>query len=149
MALWVPLNVTVRDKVPGAVKLADASAFYPQAAVMGGWAARNDFYDVNKDVLGRIAKGWAEANDHIIANPDPSLTALATGHYPDVSMADIQEQFRAQKMFTSREWKRFYADGMVTSWLQQSTDFFALNANISGPIRATDYFDPKIYLSNV
>ena len=30
VALWVPFNVTVRDKVPGAVKLADASAYYPQ-----------------------------------------------------------------------------------------------------------------------
>ena len=27
VALWVPFNVTVREKVPGAVKLADASAW--------------------------------------------------------------------------------------------------------------------------
>ena len=39
VALWVPFNVTVRDKVPGAIKLADASAYYPQAAIIGGWAA--------------------------------------------------------------------------------------------------------------
>ena len=41
VALWVPFNVTVRDKVPGAIKLADASAYYPQAAIIGGWAAAN------------------------------------------------------------------------------------------------------------
>ena len=42
VGLWVPFNITVRDKVPGAVKLTDASAYYPQAAIIGGWAARND-----------------------------------------------------------------------------------------------------------
>ena len=36
VALWVPFNVTVRDKVPDAVKLADAAAYYPQAAIIGG-----------------------------------------------------------------------------------------------------------------
>ena len=33
IALWVPFNVTVREKVPGAVKLVDAAAYYPQSAV--------------------------------------------------------------------------------------------------------------------
>ncbi len=149
VALWVPHNVVVRSKMPGAVKIADASAFYPQAAVMGGWAARNDYYVDNKDVLCRIAKGWAEANDYIIANPDLALTALATAHHPDVPIADIQEQFKAQKMFTSKEWKRFYVDGTVANWLQQSSDFFVASACIPGPVKATDYFDPKIYLGSV
>ncbi len=36
VALWVPFNITVRDKVPGARKLVDASAYYPQAAIMSG-----------------------------------------------------------------------------------------------------------------
>src|SRR5258707_1973234 len=41
VALWVPFNVTVRDKVPRAVKLADASAYYPQAAIICGSAGAN------------------------------------------------------------------------------------------------------------
>ena len=43
VALWVPFDVTVKQKVPNARKIVDASAFFPQAAIMGGWAARNDF----------------------------------------------------------------------------------------------------------
>src|SRR5204862_3092663 len=39
VALWVPFNVTVRDKVPGARMLVDASKYYPQAAIVSGWAA--------------------------------------------------------------------------------------------------------------
>ena len=40
VALWVPFNVRVREKLPEAIKLVDTSAFYPQSAVVGGWVAR-------------------------------------------------------------------------------------------------------------
>ena len=146
VALWVPFNVTVRDKVPGAVKLTDASAYYPQAAIIGGWAARNDYYEANKPVLGQIAKGWAEANDYLIANSDKALKDLQEKHYSTTPLSDIQEQFKAQKMFTSAEWKKYYTDGTVTKWLDQSTDFFMKNANIAQFTPASGYFDPSIYL---
>src|SRR5215213_6296490 len=48
VALWVPFDVTVKQKVANARKIVDASAFFPQAAIMGGWAARNDFFEANK-----------------------------------------------------------------------------------------------------
>ena len=149
VALWVPFNITVRDKVPGAVKLADASAYYPQAAIIGGWAARNDYYEGSKEVLGRIAKGWVEANDYMIANSDEVLKQLQSKHYSAVPLADLQEQFAAQKMFTSQDWERYYTDGTVTNWLQQSTDFFMANAGVTNFTKAAEYFDPKIYLGAV
>lgn len=149
VALWVPFNITVRDKVPGAVKLTDASAYYPQAAIMGGWAARNDYYDKNAEVLGRIAKGWAEANDYMIANSDAALTALQAKHYSAVPLTDIREQYGAQKMFSSAEWKTLYQDGSVAKWLQQSTDFFMANAGVTQFTKASEYFDPQIYLKAV
>jgi hypothetical protein len=57
VALWVPFNVTVRDKVPGAVKLADATAYYPQAAIIGGWAAANDYCEPNKETPRQAYQG--------------------------------------------------------------------------------------------
>jgi NitT/TauT family transport system substrate-binding protein len=89
VALWVPFNVTVRDKVPGAVKLADASAYYPQAAIIGGWAARNDYYGGNQETLAKLIRGWAEANDYIIANSGPAMEALQKNHYPQTPLSDI------------------------------------------------------------
>src|SRR6478736_1381884 len=53
VALWVPFDQTVKQKVPNARKLVDASAFFPQAAIMGGWAARNDYYDKNRATIGK------------------------------------------------------------------------------------------------
>ena len=72
----MPFNVTVRDKVPGAVKLPDASAYYPQAAIIGGWAAANDYYEPNKETLAKLIKGWAEANDYIVAKSNEAMESL-------------------------------------------------------------------------
>ena len=149
VALWVPFNVTVRDKVPGAVKLTDASAYYPQAAIIGGWAASNDYYDANRETLAKLIKGWAEANDYFIANSDEALIALQKAHYSQTPLTDIRESFQAQKMFTSQDWKRLYSDGTVTNWLQQSTDFFMANAGIKDFTPASKYFDPSLYLKTL
>ena len=51
VALWVPFDVTVKQKVPNARKIVDASAFFPEAAIMGGWAAGNDFYEASAGLL--------------------------------------------------------------------------------------------------
>jgi NitT/TauT family transport system substrate-binding protein len=149
VALWVPFNIAVRNQVPGAKMLVDASAFYPKAAIVGGWAARNDYYDENKDALGRIIRAWTAANDHMIAHSAESLELLQKKYYPRVPLADIKEQFGAQKMFTSKEWAKLYADGTATKWMQQVTDFFVDFAHIPNAVPASKYFDPKIYLDIV
>jgi NitT/TauT family transport system substrate-binding protein len=38
-----------------------------------------------------------------------------------------------------------YADGTVTKWLQQVTDFFVRFANIQNPVPASKYFVPSLY----
>src|SRR6478735_7830510 len=76
VALWVPFNIAVRDKVPGAKKLVDASAFYPQAAIVGGWVASAEYEAKNGAVLQSIIRGWASANDYFIANAEAALEQL-------------------------------------------------------------------------
>jgi NitT/TauT family transport system substrate-binding protein len=149
VALWVPFNVAVRQRAPAAIKLVDASAYYPQAAALGGWVARNDYYESNRETLARVIRGWAEANDFMTRNPSVAAEALRKNHYVQTSPADISEQLKAQKMFTSREWKRLYADGTVVRWLQQASDFFMAEARISDATPASEYFDPNLFLSTV
>jgi len=144
-----------RDRVgvhphPRAVRqLADAAAYYPQAAIIGGWAAANSYYDANKETLAKLIKGWGEANDYVIAHSEEALEALQKAHYSQTPLSDIHEQFKAQKMFTSSEWKKHYSDGTVTNWLQQSTDFFMANAGIKDFTPASKYFDPSLYLKTI
>lgn len=146
VALWVPFNITVRDKVPGAKKLVDASAYFPQAAIVSGWAARNDYYDKNKDVLANVVRAWTEGNDMMIGKSDEALDLLQKKHYQQVPLPDLKEQFGAQKVYSGAEWRKLYADGTVTKWLQQVTDFFVKFGNIQNAVAASSYFDPKIYL---
>src|SRR6185503_8552440 len=58
VALWVPFNIAVREKVPNAKMLADASAYYPKAAIVGGWAVRDDYYTKNRAECANIIRGW-------------------------------------------------------------------------------------------
>jgi len=146
VALWVPFNITVRDKVPGARKLVDASAYYPQAAIMSGWATTADYHAKNREVLVRLVKAWAAGNDYLTGNTDEALTVLQKKQYPQVPLADFKEQYGAQKAFPAAEWRKLYSDGQVTKWLQQVTDFFVSTGNIPNPIPASQYFDPSIYM---
>ena len=146
VALWVPFNITVRDKVPGAKKLIDASAYYPQAAIMSGWATTADFHAKNREVLVRVIKAWAEGNEYLTSKSDEALEILQKKQYPQVPLADFKEQYQAQKAFPVAEWRKLYGDGTVTKWLQQVTDFFVTTGNIPNPIPASQDFDPSIYM---
>jgi NitT/TauT family transport system substrate-binding protein len=146
VALWVPFNITVRDKVPGAKKLVDASAYYPQAAIMSGWATTADYHAKNREVLVRLIKAWGEGNEYLTSKTDEALEVLQKKQYPQVPLADFKEQYKAQKAFPAAEWRKLYGDGTVTKWLQQVTDFFAATGNIPNPIPASQYFDPSIYM---
>lgn len=146
VALWVPFNIAVREKVPAAKMLVDASAYYPQAAIVGGWVTTDEYLQKNGETIQGIIRGWSSANDWFVANSDKALEQLQTKHYQQVPLADLKEQYGAQKMFTSAEWRKLYEDGTVTKWLQQVTDFFVRFANIQNPVPASRYFDPKPYL---
>lgn len=146
VALWVPFNITVRDKVPGAKKLVDASAYYPQAAIMSGWATTADYHAKNRETLVRVVKAWSEGNAYLTGKTDEALEVLQKKQYPQVPLADFKEQYGAQKAFPAAEWRKMYADGTVTKWLQQVTDFFVATGNIPNPIPASQYFDPSIYM---
>ena len=149
VALWVPFNIPVRDKVPGAKMLADASAYYPKAAIVGGWAARDDYYGKNRAVLRerRPRLGRGERLHH--RQLRRRARRAAEEPYQQVPLADLKEQFKAQKMFTSKDWKKLYADGTVTNWLQQVTDFFVRFGGIQNPVPASQYFDAKLYLDTL
>jgi NitT/TauT family transport system substrate-binding protein len=63
--------------------------------------------------------------------------------YTQVPLADCKEQFKASKYYTSAEWRAKYADGTVTKWLQQVTDFFVQAGNIANPVPARSTSTPS------
>jgi NitT/TauT family transport system substrate-binding protein len=150
VALWVPFDITVKQKTPGAKKLIDASAYYPQAAIVGGWASRGEYYEKNRETCQRIIRGWQEANDYLIGpKSDEAVTNLQKTQYQQVPLDEFKDQFKASRYFTSAEWRKLYQDGTVTKWLQQVTDFFVDFGKIQNPVSAKEYFDPKLYLETI
>ena len=105
VALWVPFDTIVKQKVPGARKLIDASAFFPQAAIIDGWAARNDYFESNKPTLAALIAAWAEINDGMLANFDGAAETLQKTQYKDVPLADFRESMKFSKYYTSAEWR--------------------------------------------
>ena len=148
-AIWVPFDILIKSKVGNARMLVDASAYYPQAAIMGGWAARNDFYDANKPLLRSLVTAWAQANDEIVKNPDAAAEQLQKTQYKDVPLDEFRQQFKQAKYFSSKEWRAKMNDGSVTQWLQGVTDFFVKTGNIQNPVPANKYFDPSVYLEAI
>lgn len=129
--------------------LDDASSYYPAAAILDGWAARNDVYEQKKDVLGRVIKAWLPANRDLIEDTDASLKMLQEQKYKDISLADLHTQFKASKLFSAADWATKYKDGTVTKWLQNVTDFYAGIGGMSNPLKASQYFDPSLFLAQV
>ncbi|HEV2301090.1 MAG TPA: ABC transporter substrate-binding protein [Stellaceae bacterium] len=146
VALWVPFNIAVREKAPSAKMLADASAYYPKAAIVDGWAARNDVFAKRKELLGKVIRAWIPANDFLVTKPDEALPIIQSSYYKDVPLPELKEMYKAEKAFTAAQWRARYADGTVTRWLEQVTDFFVKTGGISSPVRAEQYFDPQLFL---
>ena len=101
-------------------------------------------------VCARIVRGWAEANDHMIAKPDAALDTLQKNHYQHVPLTDLKEQFKAQKMFTSTEWtedvRRRHGDQVAAAGHRLLR---AASAASRTRCRPSQYFDAKLYLDTM
>ena len=149
VALWVPFNMQVRQRVPGAKMLVDASAYFPKSAIVGGWATRADYFEKNRAVVAQVVRGWAASNDDLIKNSATILPLIQAKNYEQVPLLELQEQFKASKYHTVAEWQKLYQDGTAVGWLQQVTDFYARFGGIQNPVPAKTYFDTSLLLNNV
>ncbi|MEN9774911.1 MAG: hypothetical protein RL322_1981 [Pseudomonadota bacterium] len=149
VALWVPFNIQVKQRVPAAKMLVDASAYFPKSAIVGGWAVRADYYEKNRPVLARVVRGWAAANDDMMKNSEAILPVIQAKNYAQVPLAELQEQFKASRYYSSADWRKLYQDGTAVGWLQQVTDFYTRFGGIKDPVPARTYFDTSLYLDNV
>lgn len=146
VALWVPFNIAVRDQLPKAKMLVDASEYYPEAAIVSGWAADNAFLENKPEVVKKVIQAWIPANDYLVSKPDEAVQILQEKYYQKVPLADLKEQIGAQRTFPSKEWATMFKDGTVTGWLQQVTDFYVSVGGIENPVPAKEYFVPDLYI---
>jgi NitT/TauT family transport system substrate-binding protein len=100
--------------------LSSAKDYYPEAAIIGGWVATNDFHAKRKDVLKKIVRAWAKANDELLANPEASLKLIHAKSYANIPFSDIEASWKAERCETSQDWAKLYQDGTVARWNRSS-----------------------------
>jgi NitT/TauT family transport system substrate-binding protein len=144
---WTPFNVTIRDKVPGAVLISSAKEFYPNAAIIGGWVAGNDYYAKNQDTLKKIVRAWIKANDFLLAHPDESLKLIHAKAYSNIPFSDIEASWKAEKVEKTKDWVKLYENGTVGNWIGQVEHVFIEIGSIHDYVNPNQFFDPNIFLS--
>jgi NitT/TauT family transport system substrate-binding protein len=143
---WAPFHVMIREKVPGVAMLSSAKDYYPDAAIIGGWVASNKVYETKKDMLKKVVKAWAKANDELVSKPAESLKLIHEKAYSNIPFSDIQASWDAQKCETSKDWVKLYQDGTVAKWLGQVEKVFVEIGSIGDWVDPKNFFDPNIYL---
>jgi len=142
VALWVPFNIIVKDNVPGAKKISVASDFFPQAAIVGGWATTDEYWEKHKDgLLKRVVKGWMASNEMLVYNPRNSIEILSEKYYPNVPTEELWEQFQAERVLPVSDWIDYYQDKTIDKWLDQVTNTYVEVGAFKNPRPASKYFD--------
>jgi len=144
---WAPFNVAIRDKVPGAVMISSAKEFYPNAAIIGGWVAGNDYYIKNKETLKKIVRAWIKANDFLLAHPDEALKLIHAKAYSNIPFSDIEASWKAEKVEKTKDWVKLYENGTVSKWVGQVEHVFIEIGAIHDYVDPSQFFDPDIFLS--
>ena len=146
VATWWPFNAQILAQVPSARILTQASDYYPEAAIMGGWVANTAFYDANRDVLVNLAKAWLEANDLLQNDTDASLARLQAEQYQNLAVEDLQSGFQLLQTFDNDEWAGLYRDGSVAQWIGQVQQVFVDIGALDSFVDPTTFVDTSIFL---
>lgn len=144
---WAPFHVSIREKVPGAVMLGSAKDYYPDAAIIGGWVAANDYYGKNKETLKKIVKAWIKANDFLLEHSDEALKLIHAKAYSNIPFTDIKASWEAEKVEKTKTWVGLYEDGTVSRWIGQVEKVFVEIGSIQNYVDPKEFFDPSIFLS--
>jgi NitT/TauT family transport system substrate-binding protein len=146
VATWWPFNAQIMAQVPDARILTQASDYYPEAAIMGGWVANTAFYNANRDVLVNIAKAWLEANDLLQNDTEASLARLQAEQYQNLAVEDLQSGFQLLQTFDNDEWADLYRDGSVAQWIGQVQQVFVDIGALDSFVDPTTFVDTSIFL---
>lgn len=145
VAMWVPFNIIIKKNVPGAKMISDASEFFPEAAIVGGWATTDEYWEKNRNgVLKQITKAWMVANELLVYNPRKSIDILSEKYYPEVPTSDLWENYQAERVLPATKWVEYYQDGTIDKWLDQVTNIYVEVGAFKNPRPAAKYFDSDL-----
>lgn len=146
VVLWVPFDQTVRTKMPKAELIDSAKNYYPDAAILGGWLASDDFYKDDRKTLDKLTAAWLDINDLLVSDPEESLkTVHETAYKDDQSLADTQRNFTFEKVYPNDEWAKMYENGEVEKWIGQVEKVFVEVGGLPEYVNPSEFFDPEVF----
>lgn len=145
VAMWVPFNIIIKENVPGAKKIAEASEYFPEAAIVGGWATTDEYWEKHRDgLLKKVVKAWIPANELLVYNPRQSVEILSEKYYQKVPTNELWEQYQAERVLPTIKWIDYYEDKTIDKWLDQVTNIYVEMGAFKNPRSASKYFDSKL-----
>ncbi len=147
VALWVPFDQTVREELPEAEMIDSAKSYYPESAILGGWAANNGYYESNKDTLDKLTAAWLDINDELVSNPEASMTTVHEAAYTeDQDRAETLRQFGFEEVYPNDQWARMYESGELENWIGQVEQTFVDVGGIDQYVEPEEFVDTDIFL---
>ena len=147
--VWVPFDETVKKELPQAKMIDSAKNYYPESAILGGWAANNSYYadKQNKDVLKRFLQAWLEINDALVKDQKSVLASVHEAAYADSQdAADTQRQFSFAKVQSNEDWAEQFKDGTVEKWIGQTEKVFVDVGGIDEYVEPSEFVDTSLFL---
>lgn len=148
LVTWAPNDVAVRERMPDAKLITTAGDYYPDAAILGGWVASNDFYANHKDAIKQVALAWLDSNEELMSNTDAALEAVWESAYKE-NIEDpetLKQMFEQIRSFTNEEWLELYEDGSVQEWLGQVEQIFVEIGGLDTFVEPSEFFDGSIFV---
>jgi NitT/TauT family transport system substrate-binding protein len=147
VVLWVPFDETVKSKMPDARLVDSAKNYYPEAAILGGWAANRSVYENNRDVLEKLAAAWLEINDTLVNDPEAITRVHEKAYADDQDLAATERQFSFEKVFSNDEWAQMYQDGEVARWIGQVEKVFVEVGGLPEYVQPQEFLDTEIFMN--
>lgn len=146
VVLWVPFDRTVKQKLPGATMVDSAKSYYPKAAILGGWAANNDFYKSDRATLDKLAAAWMETNDTLVHDPAAIERVHRAAYAKDQPLADTKRQFSFEKVYSNDQWAQMYRTGEVERWIGQTEKVFVEVGGLEEYVPPDQFMDNDIFM---
>lgn len=147
VALWVPFDKTVEQEMPEATLVDSAKNYYPEAAILGGWLAGNQFYENERESLDNLTAAWLDINHQLVTDTEASLeTVHETAYTEDQTLADTKRNFSFEKVYDNDEWAQMYENGEVEQWIGDVEKVFVEVGGLPEYVEPSEFFDPDIYL---
>jgi NitT/TauT family transport system substrate-binding protein len=147
VVLWVPFDKTVEQEMPDARMVDSAKTYYPQSAILGGWAANNDFYESDRATLDKLASAWMEINDTLVNDPKAIERVHQKAYAKDQKLADTKRQFSFEKVFSNDRWAQMYRGGEVERWIGQTERTFVEVGGLDEYVDPAQFLDSQISMN--